>query len=251
MVYKLLEDYKYNHNLEIATGTVPGMQAVNKFGRNISVTSGTTHTIWDGGGVYSFPSTALMTSISQTTDQAAMRGQQIDVHGLDANWDLVQQQPTLDATDTTTVVTLATPLIRCFRMKVLADVVGDSDIMVHNAAASQNYAVIAAGNNQTLMAVYTVPNGKSAYMPCYYAHHNPATGQDPTSNAITLWASNRHNLYAAQNKHVVGLPNGSGFQHFFMPYLKFTQKEDIYITASPVGKDADVSAGYDLILLDN
>ena len=136
-------------------------------------------------------------------------------------------------------------------MKVLADVVSTSPIRVHNAGETQDYAIIGTGNNQTLMAIYTVPNGKTAYMTCYYAHHNPATGQDPTSNPIKLWASDRENSYAKQIKHIVGLPNGDGFQHFFNPYTKFTQKTDIFITASPVGKDANVSAGFDLILVDN
>jgi len=61
-----------------------------------------------------------MTSISQTTDQVAMRSAVIEVQGLDASWDAVTQNATLDASDTTTVVTLTTPLIRVFRMKVLS-----------------------------------------------------------------------------------------------------------------------------------
>jgi len=238
-------------NLRIPSGKISGHSSVNKFGRNINIASGSTEEIWDGSATYVFPSTALMTSISQTTDQVALRGANIEIQGLDSNWDFVTQISILDASDTTTVVTLTTALIRCFRMKVLADVIGDSDIRVHNAGETQDYAIITAGNNQTLMAIYTVPNGKTAYMTCYYAHHNPATNQNPTSNAIVLWASDRDSSYAKQIKNVVGLPDAGGFQHLFIPYIKFTQKTDIFITASPVGKAADVSAGFDFILIDN
>jgi len=237
--------------VEIPAGNISGFSSVNKFGQNTAIASGATEEIWDGSATYVFPATALMTKISQTTDQVALRGDTVEVQGLDANWDLTIQNATLDASDTTTAVTLTTALIRCFRMKVLTDTVCDSTIRVHNDAENQDYAIINIGNNQTLMAIYTVPNGKTAYMTCYYAHHNPATGQDPTSNPIKLWASDRDNSYAKQIKHIVGLPNGDGFQHFFSPYTKFTQKTDIYMTASPVGKAADVSAGFDLILVDN
>jgi len=233
-----------------ASGVSSIVKSINKFGLNESVASGGTEEIWDGSAVYSFPSTALMTSISQTTDQVAMRGATIEVQGLDANFAEVTQDLVLDASDTTTVVTLGTALIRCFRMKVQADVVSDSTIRVHNAGETQDYAIIGAGNNQTLMAIYTVPADKNAYMTNYWAHHNPVTGQDFTSNPIKLWAADRANLYAKQLKHVVGLPVDGNFQHLFNPYPKFTEKTDIFLTSSPVLKDASVSAGFDLLIVD-
>jgi hypothetical protein len=122
-------------------------------------------------------------------------------------------------------------------MKVLDGSVMDQDIWAGDddfvVAAAK--AIIITGNNQTQMAIYTVPNGKVAYMTCYYAHVNPGTNLDPG--------------YAPQLKHVVG-QTSAGFQHFFTPNLKFTEKTDIYITAQPVGKAADVSAGFDLIITD-
>ena len=231
-----------------ASGADSNFTAINKFGRNAAVASGGTEEIWDGSAAYVFPATALMTKISQTTNQAAMTGKVIEVQGLDANWAAVTQDVTLNASDTTTAVTMTTPLLRCFRMKVQADVVTDQPIRCHNDAESQDYAIIGAGNNQTLMAIYTVPADTVAYMTNYWAHHNPATGATFTSNPIKLWASDRANSYAKQLKHVVGVPEDSGFQHPFDPYIKFTEKTDIFLTASPVGAAADVSAGFDLLL---
>ena len=146
-----------NQALEAASGNNTGMTSVNKFGRNSAVDIDVQEEIWDGSIAYSFPATALMTSISQTADQATLRGGTIEIQGLDANWDLVVQTATLDASDTTTVVTLTTPLIRCFRMRVLENVVTTSPIRVHNAGETVDYAIISVGNNQTLMAIYTVP----------------------------------------------------------------------------------------------
>jgi hypothetical protein len=240
--------------LDFARGETRGFTCVNKFGRNSTVASGGTEEIWDGSAAYSFPATALMTSISQTTDQAAMRGENVEIQGLDANWDLVVQTATLDATLTTNVVTLTTPLIRVFRASVQANVVTTSNIRIHNAGETQDYAVIGTGNNQTLMAIYTVPNGKTAYMTNYYAQVNPGGGA-PTTLNIKMWARDNENGYEKQIKHVLGL-NGdidtfSHFQHLFIPHKVFTEKTDIYLEATTAAAAADVSAGFDLILIDN
>ena len=236
-------------DVSFSSGNNSGQSSVNKFGRNTAVDIGVEEEIWDGSIAYPYPATALITSISQTTDQVAMRGATIEVQGLDANWVLTLQTKALDAADTTTVVTLDTPLIRVFRAKVFSSVVGDSTIRVHNAGETVDYAIVSAGANQTQMAIYTVPDGKVAYVTNYYAYVNPATNLDPTSMPIRLWATDNLNGYARQLKHVIGITS-NGVQHTFNPYLKFTERTDIFITAQPVGKAADVSAGFDLILVD-
>jgi len=240
-----------NFNISAVRGLLSGITTINKFGQNPAVASGGVEEIWDGSAAYVFPATALMTYISQKTDQAAMQGQTVEIQGLDASYALVTQNINLDGSNTTTPVILTTALIRCFRLSVLADVVTDQDISVHNTANNQDYAMILAGNNQSLMAIYTIPAAKKGYITNYWAHHNPATGQDPTSNPIKLWMRDKANSYEAQLKHLVGLPNGAGFQHLFDPYLAVTEKTDIFLTSSPVGKAADVSAGFDLYIIDD
>ena len=236
--------------LLVPAGVYEGILSINKFGRNSAVAIGTEEVIWDGSGTYSFPATALITHVSQTADQVAMRGGLVNIQGLDANWEMVTQIATLDATNTTTIVELATPLIRCFRALIMSDTAIDSTVRVHNAAENVDYAIVGVGNNQTLMAIYTVPAGFTAYMTSYYAHVNPGTNLDPTSNPIKLYAINNEHGSIPVIKHVVGQTTG-GFQHKFDPYAKYTEKTDLYLTATPVGKAADVSAGFDLILVDN
>lgn len=238
-------------NLLIAAGVYPGISSINKFGESPNITGGEEEEIWDGAAAYSWPATALMTSISQTADQAALRGATIRVEGLDANWDYVAQDAVLDATLTTNVVTLDTPLIRCFRMIVHANVVTASPVRVHNAGETQDYAIIQTGNNQTLMAIYAVPAGHTAYCTRYYASHHRATGQAPTGMHLTMWARDNANSYAAAVKHVYGLPLNGDFSVSFSPYYKFTEKTDIFLTGAPIGADANISAGFDLILIDN
>jgi hypothetical protein len=239
-----------DYMLDVSRGDIPNTSSVNKFGRNANVAIGVEEEIWDGSVAYSFPATALITSMSQTADQEALRGETIEIQGLDINYDFVHLHEELDATLTTNVVTLSTALLRVFRMKTHSATANDSPIRVHNAGETVDYAIIGIGLGQTQMAIYTVPRNFSAFMTSYYATVNPGTNLDPTSNPIRLWA--RHNAlnHAPQLKHVNGLTAGH-IQHGFAPYQKFDAKTDIYMTAQPVGKAADVSAGFDLILVEN
>jgi hypothetical protein len=238
--------------LELACGNIAGVSQVNKFGASLAVTADTTEDIWDGGGTYAYPATALMVKVSQTVDQSTMRGATIEVQGLDANWALVVQDVVLDASLTTTPVVMTTPLIRVFRMKVMADVVIDSPIRCHNAAEDVDYAVISIGNNQTLMALYTVPAGKTAFITSYFCDSTDATNKQPTGIDVRLWMADRANSYEFQLKHSRGIPKaGIGFQHFFAPYIKINEKTDIKITALPTDEAAAVHAGFDLILVDD
>ena len=241
--------------LEIPAGNISGQTSVNKFGANKLVTAGTTEDIWDGGGTYSFPTTPDITHLRQAVDQATMRGETIEVQGLDTSWNLTVQNVVLDGTDSTTPVALTTALKRVFRMKVLADVVTTQNVELRNVGGGTTYALILAGHNQTLMAIYTVPNGKTAYMTQYYVDNVPSTTKLPDSIEPKLWMADRDNGYEFQLKSARGIPlNGDGITNPFRPYQKITQKTDIKISATVTGgagDDGHVHAGFDLILVDN
>jgi len=239
--------------LEIAKGDIAGHSSVNKFGANGDIAKNTTEDIWDGGGDYPFPTTADITHIHQEADQVAMRGGVIEMQGLDADWNKITQTKALDASDTTTLVAIDTPMIRVFRARVLADVVIDSAVHVDDSTGLIIYATMAAGNNQTLMAIYTVAAGYTAYITKYYCTVIDATNKSPTSTRFGLWMADRANGYEFQVKHAVGIPqHGSMVEHQFLPYAgKITEKVDIKITALPLDENADVAAGFDLILVEN
>ena len=244
--------------LLIARGLVDGISQVNKFGENPDITAGSTEDVWDGGGTYAFPTTATITHIRQATDQVGTDGgATIELQGLNASWELVVQTADLDGTDTTTEVVLTTPLIRIFRMKVLANVVLAADVWAGatGMAAGTAKGIIQAGNNQTLMAIYTVPAGKTAYMTQWFADNVPTASKQPDSVEFKLWMADRHNSYEFQLKHERAIPlAGDGFIHAFNPYLKISQKTDIKITAKVVGgvgDDGNPHGGFDLILIDD
>jgi len=241
-----------DYMLEVAAGNISGVSSVNKFGANTDVASGVEEDVWDAGGTYTFPLTADITQIKQSVTQVAMQGATIEVEGLDTNWDYVTQNVDLDVTDTTTPMALSTPLRRIFRMRVLEDVVATENIIATNAGLTVTYAQITPNNNQTEMAIYTVPAGYTAYITGYYCDYVKVTGKDPNSIDYLLWTADRANGYEFQLKHSKGIPqNGSGIQHFFLPYLQVTEKTDIRISALPSGAAANVHAGFDIVLVLN
>jgi hypothetical protein len=252
-IIKVLKTTPVPFFLESARGRIEGFSSISKFGRNSDIAAGATEDIWDGSALYVFPATALITSMSQTANQAGLVGGTIEWQGLDENWNLITQKVDLDGANTTTVITFPKPFRRIFRGKVLENVVSTSPIRAHNAGETQDYAIIGTGNNQTLMAIYTVPANCTAYLHSYYGNMNPATNKDPTTMNVRLWARDNGNSYERQLKHILGLDADatSHFSHGFEPPLRFTQKTDIYIDGTTVGKAADISAGFDLQLIEN
>ena len=240
--------------LSVPMGTISNMSSVNKFGQNASIASGSEEDIWDGSIDYVFPSGATITHIRSAVNSATTQSSTIEVQGLDVNWDLVVQTKDLDGSNSTTEVALDTPLRRIFRMKVLEDAVMDEDIWAgdDDFVVGDAKAIIQEGNNQTLMAIYTVPNGCTAYIVQVYASTTESTGKEPKSTEIRLWVEDNVNSYAFQLKQALGIPKaGSMIIRKFEPYMKVTEKSDIKISAYCDSEIGNISAGFDLILVIN
>lgn len=165
--------------LALAKGDIPGHTHINKFGKagDIDIADGFVD-VWDGAGEanadksYTYSSTADIDSLSSSN---AGDTQDIEVQGLDTNYDLVTQTITLSGQ---TRVALTTDLVRVFRMENVgsSDIAGSVYCYVNGAitagvpdTSADIRAIIQGSFNQTLMALYTVPNGKTAYMKNYWA----------------------------------------------------------------------------------
>lgn len=144
------------YGLYIKQGYFNNLDAIHKFGYNSAV--GTSfETVWDGGGIYTFPSTAttaVITSASGATDS----GVKITIEGLDANYDKQSEEVTLNASGTFTTTNTYLRIHRAFNSGS-TDLDGDVTITVD----SQTVAIVTALYQQTQMLVYTVPNGYTGY----------------------------------------------------------------------------------------
>ena len=143
-------------NLHVARGYVQQHIPFFKFGYNAAVSSAN-ETIWDGGGIYSYPTSAAPLGVVATTTTDI--GSQITVVGLDANYNEVSNIVTLNAT---TTVTTSASYLRVYRAYVSNNVAPVNNVNITHSGTK--VAQITAGENQTLMSVYTVPAGYTLYI---------------------------------------------------------------------------------------
>lgn len=230
--------------LEVQKGNIPGHSAVDKFGHNPSVDAQAFEDIWDAGGSYVFPTTARLVDLVSTDNNDSFTGtgaKQVRIFGLDANWLL--QEETINLNGTTTVTT-ANTYIRLFRMKI----VGDQDLIGNLTATSQVDSILLAQilgddqDNQTLMAIYTIPAGKTGYLVSFF--YTLKTGK---ATALDLQVREFGGVFQNKRKLVT--------DEAYLPPIKVSltipEKSDIKIRAKASTGSHEVSGGFSLILVDN
>ena len=143
--------------LQIARGQIPGHYPIHKFGFNPLVNA-VEETIWEVGGIYTYPSSAVkMTATS--TDGANDEDVQVTIQGSDADYNQISETVTLNGSGTQETNSF---FLRVFRAFIEGSQQPSGTINITNA--STTYARISLGENQTLMTVWTVPAGYTAYL---------------------------------------------------------------------------------------
>ncbi len=231
--------------LQVAQGKVPGHSFVNKFGQNDSISTNTWEDVWDVGGVYTYPAngTAPITHIDSDSSSDT---EPINVQGLDINGDLVLQTKTLTGT---TPVALDTPLWRVFRLKNMgtSNLVGE--VQAINTADTVIYAQIQDGNNQTLMALYTIPNGVTGYL---YMGTNSLYGisRDYAVNG-RLWMR-PYGLVFQLKKTFMLDSEGTSFMKMDSPLIgKIAAKTDIRVDGKSVGTAGGLNTTFEILLIED
>jgi len=243
--------------LEVARGNVSGVAQLNKFGRNLTLTT-TEETIWDGETDYNttpgFAGSGLITHGWVTADNAADRGVVVVVQGLDTSFDEVTETFTTDGTDATVAVAFdgASTLQRINRMYVTDTAQAVGHIRVGDSGKAAYYSQITAPYNQTNQALYTVPNGKTLYLYQIYADQNDAAGQT-VATSIILYAQDTENTGNVRRAHLsLGITDGgsSHLAHRYPSPWGIPAKWDVYINAVTTSGTRDVSAGFEGYLVD-
>jgi hypothetical protein len=241
--------------LQVKRGQIGWHEAIFKFGFNADVDDAL-ETVWAQGGLYSYIETAtvLKVSSSSTNDTSAGTGARtVTLSGLDANYAEVSETVTLNGQ---TAVNTTKTYIRINRMVVNtagsggqnAGVIYAGDGTVTSGVPAEKYATIAIGDNQTLMALWTVPADYTAYL--LQKDVTAATAQNNKYATIHLVARPFGEVFQTKDKHV--LDNGVLHQTYTIP-LKFTEKTDIEIRCIGDSASADiaVSASLDIIYIRN
>ena len=250
-------------NIETARGNVPGVSSIHKFGNAPDFDTGDgVVSIWDGandGGInqmtYTYSTTAAIDSLSSSSGADTM---DIEVQGLDASFAQVTQTITLTGQ---TRVALTTDLIRVFRLKNvgstnLAGQLYCYENVATTAGVPNDLTLVRAsidnGNNQTLMAIYTIPAGKTGYMDSFFA--STAGGNKSSNYIIDVYARPSGQVFQLKHRNSLADAGSSHIQHKYTVPEVFAAQTDIemrvQITAAGVTA-ASISAGFDITLIDN
>ena len=221
-------------NIPLAAGEVSGYQHIHKFGATDGdVTGGT---VWDGNTAaleYPYPVDGVLTVTSPSD-----LGELVIIQGLDSDWN--QQEETIAIGDTGLLT-----FKRVFRVQM------ESTVNADDVTITQSTVVVAkmiAGLAQSLMAVYTVPAGKTAYILDVHFGSDKAA----TNTAMTYRIFCREFLDGGVFR-ILGNYSTAGGQTLNLQYpvpLRVTEKCDIKVDVV-AAQATSVSATFDIILVDN
>ena len=238
--------------LAVAKGDFTGYSNVSKFGYNPTVGSGNYESIWEGSNAYPWMSTddQLEVLSSDTDDTSAGTGARtVELQGLDSSWNLLTETVTMNGTS---AVTTTGSFLRIFRARVVtagSSGRNEGTITIRDQDTSTTRALITNGatdgNGQTLMAVYTIPAGKTGYV----ININVSSQKDQ-EQTYRLMA--RDNTVANAAWNVKEFLTGRGGFSDWRKYAinKATEKTDLDFQVISNSTSA-AAGGFELILIDN
>jgi len=234
--------------LDIPAGDDGSKAALNKFGHSADIDTAAEE-VWDGGTAYSgfLAAATTMSAISTSDEDGPSAGGTgaltITIEGLAADYTPLSATLTMNGTTTTTET--GTAFLRVFRAYVVTAGTALSNVGTITIASTTptTVAVISATKGQTLMAIYTVPAGKTLYITQWYV----TTGKADDAFADLF---KRELGGAWRIQHSQSVYQGQAL-HPFNPYLKFTEKTDIKVMALSSNLNTVASAGFDGVLVTN
>jgi len=249
--------------LEISRGKIAGQSGVNNFGKTINADNAVATDIWDGAittVIWVAPTVARIHDIvsSDVGDDGAPVGagaRTIVVRGLTA-WDKKQVTETIILNGTTNVPT-ANAYVIINTMEVMTSGATSINIGAISATAQTDgtiTSIITAGFGLTQQVIYGIPSIQTGFMTqCFVTARKAGGATRLIDSALLLNLNPNVQLlnFITQHTSIVTLPNSPYFQQLFNPNIPIPGPAIIKIQATSNTNDTEVSAGFDLILVDN
>jgi len=230
--------------LEVAQGLIPGYSFNHKFGAVPSMGSGATGSIWDiNDTIYPWDALGSGSIVNVERNNASDNGLVVTVQGLDENYNFASEDITITG-ENQTGSQLFTRVNRAF-VSGNGGNAGNVDIEAVSAGGT-TVARIIAGYGQTLMAVYTIPAGKTGYL-----LHGSATGSSDT-DAEGLMMVRYFGSNAFRIGHAFELQlRGGQYDYTFQTPIPVLEKTDIDVRAIMRSNNKRITVGFDILLVDN
>ena len=230
--------------LEVQQGLIPGYQFNHKFGAAPSMAA-TTATVWDlDDTLYPWDALGSGSIVNVERNDTDDNGFIVTVQGLDENYEFAEEEITITGANQVGSQ-LFTRVNRAFISDTGTTNEGNIDIEAA-AAGGTTVARITAGYGQTLMAVYTIPAGKTAYlinMACTGSSDTDASGsirkREFGSNTFRIQHTFELQIRGGQYNYTFGAP------------LVFSEKTDIEIRIVNRSNNKRITSAFDVLLVDN
>lgn len=233
--------YLEHEGIQIASGRVLKTSSIHKFGATNAMSQNQTGTVWDvDDTLYPWSSLSSATQLTVPAVNAADNGHVISLQGLDANYNIIDEDVTVSSTGS---VTTSQSFIRVYRA---FDKTGTNTANIDFQVSGTTVLCITAGKGQTLMAIYTVPAGYTAYI--MQGTCTVQAGADATGEMFVR--------YFGQDSFRVGHSfevSGTGGQYFypFATPIRIPEKSDIDVRARVRSNNARITAAFDMVLVEN
>lgn len=241
---------------EVQKGNVPGHSMVHKFGRNDVVPNGT----WEFVNLLGFTAwplsaaTTVRVKAGNAADTALGNGaREVTVQGIDSNGDETSEALATAGTVASTATTAS--FWRTHRAWVSsAGVYGAANtaaVVIENGAGGTDLIQIGVEEGQTQFAGFTIPAGKTGYL-------LSATFSVDAAKAADLRIFTREDITDAtapvKSKRLKFFIDGLLGTYTYRPKgpeLSLAELTDIWVEARGGGAGTEVSADFEILLVDN
>ncbi len=248
--------------IEVAKGNISGHSLVQKFGRNPAV--GTSFVPVSISGLYNTPQPAAATTLrvkaGNANDTAAGSGaRSVTLQGLDETGTLVEE--TLATAGASASTATSATYMRLFRVWVATSGTyatqssgsHAADIVIENGAGGTDWLTISFTGfprSQSEVAAYSVPLGKTVYL-------LDINITSDSSRVFDYIFFKRENIldaaapYQAMRIQTEGIGLAGDFKREFRDPVKFDALTDIGIMAEVGASTGDISAEFNLLVVDD
>jgi hypothetical protein len=237
-----MSDFNWNENfrLNVARGKVRGASMIHKFGAVPEVANASTGTVWDKPTTV-YPWSAFDTAgpITASIANASDNGKQVLVLGLDENYEEIEELFTLSSASTVAGIVNFKRVFRAFVTNGSTDNVGD----INFTKSGSDVLRITAGKAQTLMAIYTVPAGKTGYL--YQGACSAQAGADATGNMYVRYFGQQ----AFRIGHSFEVSGGGMYDYNFTFPIQIPEKSDIDVRVTVRTNKGRYTAAFDILLI--
>ena len=229
-----------NYGLGVAKGQFDDITHIHKFGAVPAMSQNQSGTIWDvDDTAYPWSAFATAGTLSIPAVNASDNGKSIVLVGLDNDYLELSEAVTVSSSTATTTTQSFKRIFRAYVTNGSDTNVGD--IVVQKGGTT--VATIKAGKAQTLMAIYTIPAGKTGYILKGVA--TCQAGADATGDMFIRYFG--EDSFRVGHSFEVSGTGGEYLYDFGVP-VKIPEKSDIDVRCSVRSNNARVTAAFDIIL---